>query len=148
MPKKTAKPTNYVEASSAHVVLPDMREAIEIVVPVKIVSEANAREHWRLVNKRKKQQAQAWWACCMRSPAVTWKPPYYVVMTRLGPKTLDDDNLAGGFKKLRDCIAESLAVNDGDVPNVSWHCKQEKSSAYGAKVLITTPPLNRPRGQG
>lgn len=36
---------------------------------------------------------------------------------------MDDDNLAGGCKPLRDAIAESLGVDDGD-PRVEWEVEQ------------------------
>lgn len=53
-------------------------------------------------------------------------------------KRLDDDNLAGGFKSLRDAIAESLGIDDGD-ERIEWVYRQQVSEKpHGTIVLITT----------
>lgn len=37
-----------------------------------------------------------------------------VTIIRFGHKLLDDDNLSASYKSLRDGIARSLAIDDGD----------------------------------
>lgn len=44
---------------------------------------------------------------------------YQVAITRVGPRTLDDDNLVSACKAARDEIARWLGVDDG-APNIKW----------------------------
>lgn len=46
-----------------------------------------------------------------------------VTIVRCGAKTLDDDNLRTGAKPLRDAIATTLGIDDGD-PRVKWEYGQ------------------------
>lgn len=82
--------------------------------PLRVVSEANQREHWAAKHRRKKaQQAET---------AVEWKRaagkcqialPCVIRLTRIGARALDSDNLAGAFKHVRDQIAKLIGVDDG-----------------------------------
>ena len=62
-----------------------------------------------------------------------------ITLTRLGPGMLDDDNLAAGFKAVRDGIAEALQVNDRH-PTLRWVYAQERTErrVYGCRVLFET----------
>lgn len=54
------------------------------------------------------------------------------------PKFLDDDNLVGGCKPLRDAVAEWIGVNDGD-HRVEWIYRQQVGpKPHGTIVMITT----------
>lgn len=46
-----------------------------------------------------------------------------VTLVRCGRKRLDDDNLQGSLKKMRDLIAVELDVDDAD-PRISWEYGQ------------------------
>lgn len=63
--------------------------------------------------------------------------PLIVTMTRIAPRGLNDDNLTGAFKHVRDGIAESLHTTDEN-PQIKWVCAQErgKPREYGARVTI------------
>lgn len=63
--------------------------------------------------------------------------PCVVRMTRVAPRSLDDDNLSSGFKALRDGIADRLGVKDND-PRVRWEYAQVRGRAkeYAARVMI------------
>lgn len=67
------------------------------------------------------------------------EPPMVITITRLGPRELDDDNLAGSAKHLRDGIADWLGVNDRD-KRLKWVYVQEKTSGrpsvYGVRVRV------------
>lgn len=53
-------------------------------------------------------------------------------------RLLDDDNLAGGFKQLRDAIAEWLGMNDN---KIKWHYGQVQTSGEeGTVVKIEVSP--------
>ena len=61
-----------------------------------------------------------------------------VMLVAVRQKRLDDDNLAGGFKALRDAIAESLGIDDGD-ERVEWIYRQQIGpKPHGTIVIITT----------
>ena len=62
--------------------------------------------------------------------------PITVVLTRIGKKTLDDDNLQSGFKATRDGVADWLGIDDGS-PLLTWRYAQEKGKQYAAHVAVT-----------
>lgn len=100
-------------------------------LPIRIESCANLREHWSKRAKRAKAHRLA-------AMAVPVHPlPCVVTLTRIGPRELDTDNLAGGFKALRDGIADRLGVDDAD-PRVTWRYRQQKGppKVYAARVDI------------
>ena len=84
-----------------------------LTAPIKVVSEANLREHWAAKNKRKAAQQVAlrlyWGQYVQKLPS----PPMMVIFTRIGQRKLDDDNLANAFKGLRDQFAKMVGVDDG-----------------------------------
>ena len=47
-----------------------------------------------------------------------------IKLTRLAPRKLDSDNLAGSMKAVRDGIAEALEINDGDESAAVWEYGQ------------------------
>lgn len=63
-------------------------------------------------------------------------PPVRVVMTRVGTRKLDDDNLETAFKAVRDTIADWLGVDDGDTQAVRFRCKQRPGYQPGIEIRI------------
>lgn len=108
------------------------RRAIEVIVPVKTVGGLNAREHWRQRAARVKRERQS---AAMIVP--THPLPCIVTMTRLSPGELDDDNLQGACKAIRDGVADRLGIDDRD-PRVTWRYAQErcKRGQFGVRVTI------------
>lgn len=102
-------------------------------VPVRTVSEANGRDHWRVKAKRVKAQRRAAFAMCPAHPV-----PCVVRMVRCSAGELDDDNLRGALKAVRDGIADKLGVDDRD-PRVRWKYGQAKCKRgeFGVWVEIT-----------
>ena len=103
-------------------------------IPIKTVSEANTREHWRQRAARTKQNrwAGAYWT---RAKYPTLVLPATVTLTRYGPRELDNDNLGGSFKALRDGIADAFGVDDGDA-RYAWVYRQERSRWHGVRIEI------------
>jgi hypothetical protein len=102
-----------------------------IELPLRIESCANKREHWSVRARRTKARRLA-------ALAVPVHPlPCVVTLIRVAPRQLDDDNLASGFKALRDGIADRLGVKDND-PRVTWRYAQVRGKAkeYAARVRI------------
>jgi hypothetical protein len=58
-----------------------------------------------------------------------------VRLTRIGPRKLDSDNVAGACKATRDGVADWLGVDDGDESRVRWVYAQERG-AYGVRVEV------------
>ena len=95
---------------------------ITTTLPLKIISVANARlNRFKLaaMNKAQRQTTKH----TMQALALPPAPPMTIVLTRIGPKTLDTDNLAGGFKAARDGVADWLGVDDGH-PGLDWQYAQ------------------------
>lgn len=103
-----------------------------MILPIKTVSEANRRDHWAARAKRAK--AQRWAAFCY---VPTHPLPCVVTLTRIGPRLLDDDNLRGALKAVRDGIADRLGVDDAD-PRVEWRYAQRRGEPrqYAVDVAI------------
>lgn len=93
-------------------------------LPLKIVSEANQRECWQVVSRRKKAHRDTAryilqkHARPMNGGAVT------VTLKRIGARLLDSDNLQSGFKAVRDGVADWLGIDDGS-PRMTWRYEQE-----------------------
>lgn len=62
--------------------------------------------------------------------------PLVVTFVCVRRKRLDDDNLAGGCKALRDAVARWLGIDDGDV-RVEWRYQQAVGSPVGTLILIS-----------
>lgn len=106
-------------------------------LPIKIVSEANGREHWRKVAARKRDQ-RLMARLVMQQYARPMSPASVrITLTRVAPRTLDDDNLASGFKAVRDGISDWLGIDDGS-PLLTWRYEQRKERAvYSAEVAVS-----------
>lgn len=106
-----------------------------VLAPVRIVSEANCRDHWR----KKAQRVAGHRRAAFFALSGHQKPrgEATITLTRIGPKTLDTDNLAGGFKGTRDGIADWLGIDDGD-KRLTWRYGQRKGKPkeYAAEIVI------------
>jgi len=56
-----------------------------------------------------------------------------VKLTRLSPGSLDDDNLRGALKTVRDQVADQLGIDDR-AP--IWDYDQRRSKGYGVEIEI------------
>lgn len=112
---------------------------------IRLWSEANIDDHWsKKRNRRLFQQnyiAQQWYTL-----GLDIKPPVRVTLTRLAPRTLDDDNLVTAFKSIRDRVASLIVPGlkpgraDND-PRIEWKYSQEKNKQY--QVKITLEPVEK-----
>lgn len=108
---------------------------ITIQLPLHIQSEANCRDHWRKRAARAKlQRTTARVMCQQYERPMGYDGPVTVALTRISPRKLDDDNLAGGFKAVRDGVADWLGINDGS-ERMTWLYAQRKGP-MGAEVVI------------
>lgn len=106
---------------------------LAVTLPVATVSEANRRDHWSTKAKRAKRHRTAARAMCPLVPL-----PATVRLVRLSTRTLDDDNLRGALKAVRDGCADRLGVDDRD-PRVTWEYAQERGVPVGAVRIEISP---------
>ncbi len=121
---------------------------VSFSVSVRIMSEANMREHWAAKARRTKSLRQAGHlhtlAAVQQKVGRDAKPKSLLqhnsvvtaMLTRVAPRRLDDDNLAGGFKAFRDGMADAFEIDDRD-PRVRWRYDQRTSKTYGVEVSIS-----------
>lgn len=113
------------------------REAL-VLLPVRVVSEANQREHWAAKYRRKRDQQTA---VRRRFDTIPerfdhWTPPFEIKLTRLGGRSLDTDNLAGAFKHVRDELARVLGINDGNGLHATWSYAQSPGGPVGIAIEV------------
>ena len=111
---------------------------INVTLPIKIISEANTRCHWREKSARFKQHRQtARLMMAVEAGPAPGAPGIIITLTRIAPRELDDDNLASGFKGVRDGVADWLGIDDGS-KRLKWLYEQRKGPAgvYEAEVAV------------
>ncbi len=111
----------------------------ELYIPLRLMSEANQREHHMVKARRVKVQRKAVRLALatmhghLGSPAL----PLLVTITRIAPRGLDSDNLVGSAKAVRDAIADWFGVDDGG-PQIAWNVEQGRGDVgeYAVEVLL------------
>jgi crossover junction endodeoxyribonuclease RusA len=103
----------------------------------------NIRECWQARAARARKQRET---ACLRVANAIYAAtggsgkipagPLVVRLCREGPRRVDDDNLAGAFKAVRDGVADALGVDDGDTNAVRWEYRQDKARACAVSVEI------------
>ena len=106
-----------------------------IDIPLKTISEANARDHWSKKARRVKHHrstARLLTQTAARATAL----PVVVTLTRIAPSSgLDDDNLRSALKAIRDGIADAYGLDDRD-PSITWRYAQRRGTTYAVQVEI------------
>lgn len=108
-----------------------------IVIPLRTVPGLNARENWRVKSKRvkKEREATAWSLVLTKRPAL----PCSVLLTRVAPSAgLDDDNLVGALKGVRDAVAKWIGVDDRKSLTVRYRYAQARGP-WGVAVEFGEP---------
>lgn len=113
-----------------------MKRTVEL--PIRTVSEANQREHWGKKAARAKKQRKATATLLLAKfgkavPRV--RPPDCITLTRIAPRSLDSDNLAGSFKAIRDGIQDWCGVNDRDLVFV-YAQRRGKPGEYAVEIAM------------
>jgi hypothetical protein len=116
-----------------------IRAPISFELPIRTVSEMNRRDHWSRRAKRMREHRlvtamatvprlldSSWWNS-LASVSCT--------VTRIGPRMLDQDNLAGSIKGVIDGIADALGVQDND-PRIVWRYAQLKRTRSRATATL------------
>ena len=108
-----------------------------IAIPLKLGAALNARVHWTARAKRAKTE-RAIVAAALRHSCPGWPTPTTCTLVRIAPRALDDDNLAGAFKSIRDEVAAFFGVDDGPKGPIAWHYGQRKGAPkqYGIEIKL------------
>lgn len=119
---------------------------IKLNIPIDLKSEMNVMQHWTA--KHRKRKSQIW---AVRSAWLALKDknvdlPSLIILCRHSPRKLDDDNLVGAFKWIRDAIADLLipgkAPGQADKSTkLKFEYKQEKSKKKFVTIHIL--PLHK-----
>ncbi len=123
---------------------------LSLLLPLRIESEANLSGHWRKKVGRVKTQRSV--ACVMvgqklialglrPSEILAGVPWCIVTLTRVAPRTLDDDNLARSLKAIRDGVADAFKTGDGAKSKLRWQYAQEKGPPKTYAVRIQIKPV-------
>lgn len=114
-----------------------------LTVPMETGRGMNNREHFRVRAKRTKAEREviAWEIRkCQRPPI-----PCSVLLTRIAPsRGLDDDNLAGALKAVRDEVAVWLGVDDAHRDTVRYRYGQQRGP-WGVRIQFG-PPVKGSQG--
>ncbi len=106
-----------------------------VTYAIRLTGSQNAREHWRARANRVKSERSTAMVVCRAALTRPKRWPVVVRLTRIGPRKLDSDNVAGACKATRDGVADWLGVDDGDESRVRWVYAQERG-AYGVRVEV------------
>jgi hypothetical protein len=142
---------------------------IALTLPIRTVSESNARGHWATRARRAKPQRRAAGLAVRAVCPPEWvqrrpRPKtasernlvpaigeaechnVSVLLVRVAPRLLDDDNLRGALKAVRDGVADALGTDDRD-PRVQWaYTQRQQSKTYAVEIHMkptTLPEVNR-----
>jgi hypothetical protein len=108
---------------------------ISIRIPLRTGRGPNEREHHMARASRVKRER---WATGLMLNLQRERPqlPCVVMLVRHGPakRLLDDDNLRGALKAVRDEVARWLGVDDADA-RVRWAYAQARDKQWGVAIL-------------
>lgn len=82
-----------------------------LCIPMQTGRGLNSRGHWRIAHRRNlaEQEVVSWELHKVPKPRI----PCSCVLTRVAPSNgLDDDNLIGALKSVRDAVSKWLQVDD------------------------------------
>lgn len=105
---------------------------------IQIPSRANANYgSWRPRQRIAKlhRHTTLWKLRGAHQTPVGFTRPITILLTRVSPRKLDDDNLQGALKSIRDGVADWLGIDDGSA-DLSWQYDQRSGRAQGVEINI------------
>jgi hypothetical protein len=112
---------------------------VKLYVGVRTQSEANVRQHWATKARRAKKQRQRVdlaWLSVYRTFDKMREKPVAVLLTRVAPRELDDDNLRGALKAVRDQVTVRLGFKNDRDPRLVWNYAQRHGAVREYAVEI------------
>lgn len=112
---------------------------LTVTIPgLRLVSEANVREHHHVRAKRTKHQRAIVGFVLATKTRFPETGRLVVTIVRLGVRLMDSDNAVGSAKHVRDAVALWLGRDDSERGNVEWRVEQRKAKTYGVEIRIET----------
>ncbi len=119
---------------------------LRLEVPMSLPSRGNpGSATWRDRHKLVKRQGTSTWSALVthsKYKGDEWLP-CDVLLVRVAPRPLDDDNLRQSLKACRDCVADWLSLPNDRDPRVRWCYGQavdaKKRPRYQALRLVIAP---------
>lgn len=100
---------------------------------MRVSSSTNMRSgHFARAGRVKKEKSAAYLTMLSLRNLLT--PACIITLTRVAPRTLDDDNLRGALKSIRDGIARAMRVDDA-TPMIEWRYNQEYAAGRYAVMV-------------
>jgi hypothetical protein len=113
------------------------RAVVKIALPLRTSSGPNAREHFHAKASRVRKEREA--VAYVLGPRQRPHVPCSVTLTRVAPSNgLDDDNLAGSLKGVRDQVAHWLGVDDRHSLQVKYRYAQRRGP-WGVEIEFGPP---------
>lgn len=108
-------------------------------IPIRTARGGNNREHHMARHRRVAAERFAT-AALIRSQMAQQRArmpqlPVAVTLTREGPGELDDDNLRGSLKAIRDEVAAWFKTDDRD-PRITWAYAQRSRKTWGVAITV------------
>jgi uncharacterized protein involved in type VI secretion and phage assembly len=112
-------------------------------IPIRVGGGLNRREHWRVRARRVRAERDA-----VRLALGAWLRPVpaeellEVHLVSVAPRVMDDDNLAGALKAVRDEVAALLGRGDDPRAGIRWTYGQERGAPreYAVRVELAEVP--------
>lgn len=135
---------------------------LDVVVPIRTTSKTNDRDHHQARSRKATDERDAVALLLTQSKEVaktrmlkvggSQRPvltlsnsplPVSVSLTRISANFLDDDNVRGALKSVRDEVAAWIGVDDRD-PRVLWHYGQLKKPRhiFGVHIVVEKLPAD------
>jgi hypothetical protein len=127
---------------------------VKFSVPIRVQGPNLREHHFARMRRVQKERASVVGSCLVQcgpdrrsvggrcgsnAAHVGWRqkisPPYVVTLTRVGKRLLDDDNLHGACKAVRDQVAQMLGCGDGPDDPITWRYAQ-RNGEYAVEVEI------------
>ena len=127
---------------------PPLLPTVVVDLPLRLVNGLNVRENPFVRARRAKDQRMVTGMACfglLRAFRAalsrhTEGLDVLVLITRAGPRRMDDDGLSASAKHVRDGVADALGVDDAD-PRVQWRYAQQKAQRYAVRIEIEEVPF-------
>ena len=114
---------------------------VQLDLSLQTKSELNQREHWATKARRVKMQRGVVTMALRQYGHVLDElrtaPMVRVLLVRMSPRKLDDDNLRGAMKAVRDAVAAWVGIDDGS-ERYEW-CYDQRKGALGVQIFIGLP---------
>lgn len=115
-----------------------------ITLPVRTVSESNARGHWSARAKRAREQRGATRLVC-GAPLAKYRSGLrdgsvhhvFVRLVRVAPRQLDDDNLRAALKAIRDGVTDALGLASDRDDRLTWtYYQRQQAKTYAVDITV------------